>query len=285
MLSRRAFLGGAVGVAGLAGGALVVPGVHDRLFGPPDPPHPLPAVAAGRVVEGSFPSAAMRRRVKVLVAYPGDVVEGLPVLLQLHGRDDQPSNAFRSHHLDVYLADAVRRGVPPFAVVAPEGGKHSYWHQRADGTDPQRMLVDELLPLLADHGLRTDRIAVGGWSMGGYGALLLAETLGPARVAACVPDSPALFRDDKDYATGSFDSAADFDAHDVVARSGRLAGIPTRVSCGTSDPFIGEVRELLRRGPQIEHLLGPGGHNAAWWQHAAPSQLAFAGRHLAQVAT
>ena len=100
-------------------------------------------------------------------------------------------------------------------------------------------------------------------------------------VAACVPDSPALFLSAGDSAPGAFDSAEDFAEHDVLARAGRLAGIPVRVSCGKGDPFLPGVRQLLAEVPGAESDLGAGGHDVAWWRRAAPGQLAFAGRHLA----
>lgn len=54
------------------------------------------------------------------------------------------------------------------------------------------MLVDEFLPLLASRGLRTDRVAVAGWSMGGYGALLCGLTY-PDRFRMIIATSPAIF--------------------------------------------------------------------------------------------
>jgi pimeloyl-ACP methyl ester carboxylesterase len=284
MLTRRQLLGGAVRLAGASALGLAAPDVRERLWGPPQPPHPVPEGPVGSLVESSFRSPALRRRVGFGIAYPGEVVAGLPVLLQLHGRGADHRAAFRMNHLNAFLSEAVRRGVPPFVVVAPDGGADSYWHPRADGTNALKMLVRELLPLLAARGLKVDRFAVGGWSMGGYGSILLAEALGPDRVAALVPDSPAVFRRWEDTTQGAFDSPGDFRLHDVLTHTPRLAGIPTRVTCGTSDPLIDGVRELLRRLPAAERELGPGGHDPAWWQHVAPDQLAFAGRHLAVAA-
>ena len=37
------------------------------------------------------------------------------------------------------------------AVAAVDGGKDSYWHRRADGTDPLAMLLDESIPLVERH--------------------------------------------------------------------------------------------------------------------------------------
>ena len=285
MLTRRQLLGGAAGLAGVAAIGASSSGVrhrvHDLLQDVPEPPHPAPTGEVGEIVRSSFESNAMRRRVGFGIAYPAGVVVGLPVLLQLHGRGASFNDAFRRHHLDGYLSEAVRRGVPPFVVVAADGGDHSYWHRRADGTNPRQMLLEELLPQLAARGLKVGRFAVGGWSMGGYGAILLAESLGARRVAALVPDSPAIVARFEDAGGGAFDSVEDFATHDVLTHAPRLAGIPTRVTCGTSDPFIEGAREFLRRVPKAEHQLEPGGHDDSWWQHVAPSQLAFAGRALA----
>lgn len=215
------------------------------------------------------------------IAYPHGTAPGtpLPVLLVLHGRGDDHRDVLGSHRLGAFLSDAVGKAVPPFALVGVDGGNHSYWHQRASGEDPQRMIVDELLPLLARHQLLTSRLALGGWSMGGYGALLLAERLGSG-VRAVAVDSPALWLRAQDSAPGAFDSAADFNTHNVLADVRRLAGIPLRVSCGTLDPFLPGVKALLRVIPGAQAELGPGGHDLAWWQHAAPAQLAFVGNHL-----
>ena len=162
-----------------------------------------------------------------------------------------------------------------------DGGPHSYYHRRADGTDAQRMIVDELLPVLRRQRLSTERFAVGGVSMGGYGALLLAEALGPARVLACAVDAPAIFPNARSVSAGSFDSAADFRRHDVVAHAARLTGIPLRVVCGLSDPFLPGAKRLVAKVP-AEHFFGPGGHSGTFWDPANPDQLAFVGRHLSR---
>lgn len=278
--SRRAFLAAGAGVAAaVAAPRSLRHEVKQLLTDAPSSPHPVPSGPVGTVKEGAFRSDALRQEVGWSVAFP-DGVAPLPLLLVMHGRGNDHGDVLGSHRLGAFLSDAVRRGVPPFAVVAVDGGS-SYWHRRKDGTDPQAMVLDELLPLMAAQGLKTDRIALGGWSMGGYGALLLAQRLGPARVAACVPDSPALFLRVQDSAEGAFDGSADFAANDVLAHTGRLAGIQVRVSCGTSDPFLPGVRALLAKVPSAQSDLGPGAHDVAWWRHAAPAQLAFAGRHLA----
>lgn len=288
MLSRRSLLLGWGGLA-LAGTAVVLESPPLRhaarsLVQPePIPPHPVPHGPVGELVSGSFASHAMARTVGWSVAYPHGSTPGtaLPLLLVLHGRSNDHRDAFGSHRLGSFLSAAVRSGVPAFAVGSVDGGEHSYWHRRVSGEDPQAMILTELLPMLAARGLRTERLALGGWSMGGYGALLLAERLGRLRVAAVAVDSPALWSRWQDSAPGAFDGPRDFATHDALAGAGSLTGIPVRVSCGTSDPFLPGVKVLLAAVPSALDDLAPGGHTVQWWQHAAPAQLAFVGRALA----
>ena len=289
IVSRRRLLlaGGAVVVLGAGGVALGPAGLRHQvavvLRPDPVPPHPVPSGPVGAVLAGSFRSTAMGNTTGWSVAYPYGIKVGtaLPIFLVLHGRGDSHREVLGGHRLGAFLSDAVRAGSPPFAVVGVDGGDHSYWHTRSSGEDPQRMLLEELLPLLATRGLRTQQIAVGGWSMGGYGALLLAERLGPKRVLAVAADSPALWSHWAATAPGAFDGPGDFAAHDVLAGVDRLAGIPVRVSCGTADPFMPGVTAFLRAVPTAERDVSPGAHDLAWWQHAAPGQLAFIGRQLA----
>ena len=112
------------------------------------------------------------------------------------------------------LAQAVAAGLPPFAVVAVDGGG-GYWHKRASGEDSGAMVLDELIPMLGSQGLDTSRVAFLGWSMGGYGALLLGARLGAARTAAICAVSPALWTSSGAAAPGAFDGADDYAANTV----------------------------------------------------------------------
>jgi enterochelin esterase-like enzyme len=232
-------------------------------------------------VHGVLESRARGRQVRWAVAYPPGTEPDadLPVALVLHGRSGDSGQAFGSHGLHRFLADAVRAGTPPYALASVDGGQHTYWHRRADGDDPQAMLLQELLPLLAKRGLRTERFGVTGWSMGGYGALLLAATV-PQRVAAVSVDAAALWRRAKDTAPGAFDGAADFARHDVLGHLDRLHGVPLRVGCGRSDPFVATNRALAAAVPAAERSFPRGGHDTGCWNLLRPGDLRFLGRKL-----
>ena len=133
------------------------------------------------------------------------------VALVLHGRGDDSRSAFAAQGLQHFLAAAVRAGTPPFALASIDGGDHTYWHARADGDDPQTMLTQEFVPLLQRMGLRGERFGLTGWSMGGYGALLLAARV-PVRVQAVATDAAALWQRPGDTAPGAFDGPSDLRA-------------------------------------------------------------------------
>jgi S-formylglutathione hydrolase FrmB len=290
-LTRRALIVGlaGVGAASVAGAALEGPRVWHRASAFIDPvPEPhvaVPHVATGGIVTGAFTSPARAGRlVRWGIAYPPGTPRSLPVAVVLHGRGDNFASAFGSHALDRFLAAVVDDGTPPFAVASVDGGDHTYWHRRRDGDDPQRMLVEEFLPMLATRGLRTSRIGLSGWSMGGYGALLLAERLGAARCAAVAVDSPALWRHASETAPGAFDDAHDYGANDVFAGRSRLAGIPLRIAIGTSDPFYAATRSFVAGvHPRPATDFSAGGHTPAFWRHSAAGQLRFLGRNLTGV--
>lgn len=134
----------------------------------------------------------------------------------------------------------------PWTVASLAGGD-DYWHPRADGADPRGALTDGLVPMLAPRG---GPFAVLGWSMGGYGALLLAERP-PAGLVAAVASSPAVWASFGGAAAGAFDDAADFRAHDVLAGADELRrGPAVRVDCGEDDVFAGTSRRLLEAVPR-----------------------------------
>lgn len=296
MIGRRALLLGGLGGLGAAaamggtGYALVenevVPGKVrlDRALGRCGEV-PAPPAASVDVQRMSWRSAHRRTTVTATVVPParGRSLRGLPVAVALHGSGDTAAGTVRHLALDRYLPDAVANGgVPPFALVAVDGGPDSYWHPRANGDDPLGMIVDELLPRLRERGARTGRIGAIGWSMGGYGALVLTRRLGAARMAAVVASSPALFpsyEDARSTNRRAFDGAADFARNDVLAALDELKGVPLRVDCGTSDPFAGMAREFRDRVHPAGAMAG-GCHDAAFWRSRLRPQLAFLGHRL-----
>src|SRR6476659_2473716 len=181
--SRRAFV--VSGVVALTGAAGAVAGVETGLrpgrvrletaLGRGKVEVSVPAGPVGDVRVSTFDSRARHRPVTwALFLPPGHHVGGLPVARVLHGRGGNALAARDGLHAQNYLAAHVRAGRPPLALVSVDGGDR-YWHPRADGDNPLAMITDELLPRVHDLGARVDRIATLGYSMGGYGSLLMAR--------------------------------------------------------------------------------------------------------------
>jgi S-formylglutathione hydrolase FrmB len=273
----------ALGAAGYAVDEDVLPGRSFlyRHLGLDGPDGVVPNVEPGRATSGSFVSQARGgRRTGWSIALPPGGKPGarpLPVAVVLHGRGNNHVSAFSPNYLglDRFLAAAVGQGATPFAMASVDGGE-SYWHARANGDDAGSMVVDELLPLLADHGLDVSQVAFFGWSMGGYGALRLAGLLGQDRVVAATAISPALWHDFADSASGAFDDAADFDRVTVFGRQRTLDGIRVRIDCGEEDPFCAAAQDYVegfhvRPAGEFE----PGGHDVGYWRRMAPAHVRF----------
>ncbi|WP_029113221.1 alpha/beta hydrolase family protein [Mycobacterium sp. URHB0044] len=285
-LDRRAILrlglGAAAGAAGayalgsaLPGPAVSTPPVAMTSVGAPLAPPPEPApTAAPTYVTGSFISAA-RGGVATnwAIARPPGQTGPLRPVIALHGKDSNAAMVMAGG-VESGLAQAVAAGLPPFAVVAVDGGG-SYWHQRASGENSGAMVLDELIPMLAGQGLDTSRVGFLGWSMGGYGALLLGARLGPARTAAICAVSPALWTSSGATAPGAFDGADDFAANSVSGLPA-LASIPIRIDCGNGDPFYSATKQFIAQLPNPPAGgFSPGGHDSAFWNAQLPAEIAW----------
>ncbi|BCQ07198.1 membrane protein [Mycobacterium heckeshornense] len=240
---------------------------------PAPPLEPAPA-AAPTMSTGSFVSAA-RGGISTnwAIARPPGQTKALRPVIALHGKGSDAATVMAGG-VEQGLAQAVRAGLPPFAVVAVDGGG-SYWHKRVSGEDSGAMVLNELIPMLSTQGLDTSRVAFLGWSMGGYGALLLGSRLGPARTAAICAVSPALWLSPGATAPGAFDGADDWSANSVFGQPA-LAAIPIRVDCGNSDPFYAATRQFVAQLPNPPGGgFSPGGHDAGFWSSQLPAELTW----------
>ena len=259
-LSRRAVLRLGAGAAALGAVSPAVPVSAE-------PPAPT-------MTTGTFTSAA-RGGIPTnwAIARPPGQTQPLRPVIALHGKGSDAATVMAGG-VEQGLAQAVNAGLPPFAVVAVDGGD-SYWHRRTSGEDSGAMVLNELIPMLADKGLATSRVGFLGWSMGGYGALLLGARLGPARTAAICAVSPALWLSPGATAPGAFDGAADFNANSVFGLPA-LGAIPIRIDCGYSDPFYDATKQFIAQLPTPPAGgFSPGGHDPGFWSAQLPAELAW----------
>ena len=286
-VSRRTLLLGGIGgaAAGLLTGGVIYEWDNPRFVrlrgGCGDTP-PVPR-SDYRVVSGTFDSDAMDAAVPWSVALPPghEAGDGTPVVLCLTGLGDGPGVVMSGIGFPGFATAAGAR----LAFAAPGGGGNLYWHPRADGRDPLTWATDEFLPMVEKRfgvGGGADRRGVMGWSMGGAGALLVAQ-LRPDLTRAVVALSPAVYpsyaaaRSGHDY---TFDSAQDWQRYGVWPHLGDLAGAAVRIDCGGADPFAPTARHLLDRIPGAVGGIGSGCHDEGFWRRSAPAAVRFLAAHL-----
>lgn len=277
-VTRRRFLIGGVAAGAVAVGAVGFEATRDihatrrllhehGLLGGPDQTPPPTSVAAS-LEYGTLdaPTGAVNYGLSLPASHPA------AVLYCLHGRSGNRHDAFDHMSVHQFVAD---RNLP-WAVASLDGGEE-YWHRRRDGSDTQRDLVEVLMPFVGSKAPNAEPVIIG-WSMGGYGALLL-SIKHPRLFSVAVASSPAMWTSFGASAPGAFDDAADFMANDVMTNLSLLPDA-TRVDCGDDDPFAAAVRRLQRAAPNVDVHLPPGFHDDATWRSFLPAQLDFIKSHL-----
>lgn len=250
--------------AAVATGAVPVPGFLSRRRAEDGPDGVIPSAPAGDERVESRRSLERVRAVDFYTAVPaghGDG-RGLPVCLVLHGASATAAD-FPRFGLGRFLSDAVARGTAPFVLAGADGGLLRW--ERFGGDDPQRMVHDEIPGWCAERGFDTARIAAWGWSVGGYGALRLAETY-PGFLRAVAAFSPAVALGDPVFSAASV-----------------LRGTTVGLWCGRQDSFYNSVvalERVLPEGPAAGRYA-PGRHSRRYWNSITPAAFDFLGAAMA----
>jgi S-formylglutathione hydrolase FrmB len=219
------------------------------------------------VVRFTINSPLVHQSLPVAAVVPAGASAGpRPLLIFLHGKG-QDENTFLD---DPMFAALARLGSRAPDVVFPYGGADSYWHTRASGAWGAYVL-DEVIPQAFKRlGADPKRVAIGGVSMGGFGALDLAR-LSPRRFCAVGGHSPALWASAAQSAAGAFDDGRDFALNNVIAiarRGDPYLRMAVWVDVGNQDSFLAAdtafVDALRRHGQKVEFHIWPGGHDQAY---------------------
>jgi S-formylglutathione hydrolase FrmB len=224
----------------------------------------------------------------VNVVIPDEAADGerQPLLVFLHGRGE---NGEASSLHDEMFAALDEQGERAPIVAFPSGGESSYWHNRASG-EWERYVTREVIGEVARRfDADRKRVAIGGISMGGFGAFDIAR-LNPGRFCAIGGHSPALWLSAEETAEGAFDNADDFAAHDVVGAAATdpapFLDQPLWLDSGEDDPFRPGIDAFAERleaaGAELEFKLSPGGHDAEYWRSHWDEYMRFYASSLAE---
>ena len=200
------------------------------------------------------------------------------LLVFLHGRggDEETFN------------DAVFSGLPSLhgrrapIFAFPDGGDHGYWHNRREG-DWDKYVMREVIPTVVRRfGVDPQRLAIGGISMGGFGAYDIALHH-PGRFCAVGGHSPALWFAGSETAPGAFDNAADFERNDVVEavqdNPNAFGDARVWIDYGNEDPFRaydeGFIDALSAGSADLTAHSWPGGHTGSYWNSHWPAYQRF----------
>lgn len=191
------------------------------------------------------------------------------LLVFLHGRGEDE----RSYLVEPMFEALGDEGGRAPVVAFPFGGDSSYWHDRESGEWASYVLF-EVIPQIADrYDIDPDRIAIGGISMGGFGAYDIAR-MDIDRFCAVGGHSPAIWETAGETADGAFDDGEDFQRNDVISIAGSTdpgpyAGTRLWLDAGDEDPFLAGTEALeqaLRAGggrPVVKRSSG--GHDSGYW--------------------
>lgn len=223
------------------------------------------------------------------VILPEKITGRLPVYYLLHGLSDDYSAWQRRSNIERYVEQL------PLIVVMPDGGRYFYC-DGVDGPQYETYFMKELIPYI-DSVFPTvaarDGRAIGGLSMGGYGAVKLALKFPELFVSANghsgaydIASMPEPVRDIPEWRHIFGDNpAGGKDDVFALARQCDPALRPAlRIDCGVDDFLLEANRRfhahLTALGFSHEYEEFPGAHTWEYWDLHVREALAFHMRQL-----
>lgn len=228
------------------------------------------------VVTIRFRSEALGKQTGFNVIHPDRGEGPFPVLMLLHGYSDDSFAWLYNANLVRYVADY------PMIVVLPDGGTSRYlnlpYHERL-GLQRYEDLLMQDIPREVNRlfQVRPGPWAVGGISMGGYGALRLGMAY-PDRFCSVWAHSAGLNPLDASF-LARLDDPESADIHALARSLAKRKERPVMAfDCGTEDGLL----ELNRDFDRLLSELGiahtyqehPGGHTWDFSDQHAPEALA-----------
>jgi enterochelin esterase-like enzyme len=228
-----------------------------------------------KVTNIQLKSKLLGREMSDVLVTPAGGAKGRPLLVFLHGYGAAPSDVVSPAFLKALRGLGDRAPV----VFLPEGDI-GWWHDRGEAPWGSYVLHDAIPAVLARTGADPHRVAIGGISMGGFGALNFGR-VAPKRFCAVGGHSAAVLVDRSEDIGHGFDDAADFRRHDLIrlARERSPYDAPVWIDVGDRDflrPGAIELAgELRADGADVSFHVWPGAHNGRYWDAHFAQYLRF----------
>ena len=237
---------------------------------------PMPKVAAPpNVTNFAVESELLGRQLYEVLVTPAGGGKGRPLLVFLHGYGGTPSDTLSPAFVTALRGLGDREPV----VLLPQGDT-GWWHDREEGPWGTYVLNEAIPAALERSGADSDRVAIGGISMGGFGALDLGR-LAPDRFCAVGGHSPAVYEPGSSGVAFGFDSNEDFARHDLLtlARDKSPYDAPVWLDVGDRDDLRPAVetlaRELRDDDADVKLHVWPGNHSGPYWNRHFAEYLDF----------
>ena len=207
-------------------------------------------------------SKLLHRQLDQILVTPEGGGKGRPLLVFLHGYGGTPADTLGP----AFVAALRKLGDRAPVVVLPDG-QTGWWHDRDEGRWGSYVLKEVIPAALARSGADRHKVAVGGISMGGFGALNLGRHKG---LFCAVGGHSAAVLENDDFGFG-FDNLADFNRNDLIeiAKTRSPYDAPVWIDVGDQDELRPVDRllakELHARGADVTFHIWPGGHDGDYW--------------------
>jgi S-formylglutathione hydrolase FrmB len=272
------------------------------------------AAADSRIECGSLASKALRRQVRYCAllppSYDADKEKKFPVLYFLHGLGDNEQTLVNTGGWNVIENLREEKKIGEFIIVTPEAGR-SFYVNSFDGRTPyDNFFVREFMPAMErKYRVRAERSAraIGGISMGGYGALRFAFAY-PNLFSSVSAHSAALLSQPVDKVQRAVSAstpiaallgnvfgrplnAAHWQRNNPFVLAGKNRAAVSRLKiyfdCGQSDEygFDAGARALNQRLDELkidhEAYIYPGNHGLRYFLEHLPESIEFHSRAFA----
>jgi len=232
-------------------------------------------------------STVLSKNTTTWLLYPDAGAPPFPTLYLLHGLTDDHTTWLRRTRLEVHAAGY------PLILVMPDGDRGFYTnhHRGPRYADHIGLELPALIERTFPARSARDARAIGGQSMGGYGALRVGLAFAD-RFASVHSHSGGMLRPtrpmpevDWDLIFGPNPAGTDHDLLALAQRAKSRQSLPAlRLDCGLEDHLLDQNRslhaELQRLGVAHQYHEFPGGHNWDYWEQQIPAALAWHAANL-----